>query len=299
MECTPACQAGGRGFKSRQVRGRIAQSVERAPEKREVTGSTPVPTTEKGPGYRAFLAVRGPVGASPTGRRATPVPHRSENDLRCAACPAVIVVACGRPDGTLGACRKRRGMSALSASSSSEIVFPAALCFCLRKSGNLRLAELHLSDQVPHEFRVEGFFRWGWLLRLWSRGRSAAIHTGPEVFLGDGQLVPEDGGNELWIVDLAGSVRQASRKDLSGGQGQVVPVVAPGLARAPRRTLLGPVFGLHEPSVGRMGKGSHSSPKTTRRSSSRSPANMSTRLTKPALVLWLGANRSSVTQVSA
>src|SRR5256885_5993191 len=45
LECTPACQAGGRGFKSRQDRGRVAQSVERAPEKREVTGSTPVPTT--------------------------------------------------------------------------------------------------------------------------------------------------------------------------------------------------------------------------------------------------------------
>lgn len=52
LECTPACQAGGRGFKSRQVRhlgsprrGRVAQLVERAPEKREVTGSTPVPTT--------------------------------------------------------------------------------------------------------------------------------------------------------------------------------------------------------------------------------------------------------------
>jgi hypothetical protein len=45
LECTPACQAGGRGFKSRQVRGRIAQLVERAPEKCEVAGSTPAPTT--------------------------------------------------------------------------------------------------------------------------------------------------------------------------------------------------------------------------------------------------------------
>ena len=63
-ECTPPCQGGGRGFKSRQVRrraltrlraagarlpGRVAQLVERAPEKREVTGSTPVPTTGKRP----------------------------------------------------------------------------------------------------------------------------------------------------------------------------------------------------------------------------------------------------------
>ena len=47
LECTPACQAGGRGFKSRQDRGRIAQLVERAPEKREVAGSTPAPTTAK------------------------------------------------------------------------------------------------------------------------------------------------------------------------------------------------------------------------------------------------------------
>ena len=60
-ECTPPCQGGGRGFKSRQVRhqiptrpcgrswlpGRVAQLVERVPEKREVTGSTPVPTTSK------------------------------------------------------------------------------------------------------------------------------------------------------------------------------------------------------------------------------------------------------------
>ena len=67
LECTPACQAGGRGFKSRQVRqpgswgrhstslvahGRVAQLAERAPEKREVTGSMPVPTT-------AELAARG------------------------------------------------------------------------------------------------------------------------------------------------------------------------------------------------------------------------------------------------
>ncbi len=52
LECTSACQAEGRGFKSRQVRkryyrwGRVAQLVERAPEKREVTGSTPVSTTD-------------------------------------------------------------------------------------------------------------------------------------------------------------------------------------------------------------------------------------------------------------
>jgi hypothetical protein len=52
LECTPACQAGGRGFKSRQDRcpfggyGRVAQLVERAPEKREVAGSMPAPTTD-------------------------------------------------------------------------------------------------------------------------------------------------------------------------------------------------------------------------------------------------------------
>src|SRR5581483_6215440 len=45
LECTPACQAGGGEFKSRQVRGRIAQVVERAPEKCEVVGSMPTPTT--------------------------------------------------------------------------------------------------------------------------------------------------------------------------------------------------------------------------------------------------------------
>ena len=82
LECTPACQAGGRGFKSRQDRkarcrgptdfGRVAQLVERAPEKREVTGSTPVPTTEysqvRGSGRGRCL-----LGA---GFRAPPVPHR-------------------------------------------------------------------------------------------------------------------------------------------------------------------------------------------------------------------------------
>ena len=65
LECTPACQAGGRGFKSRQDRchglrprlcGRVAQLVERAPEKREVTGSTPVPTTGEGERRRALGA---------------------------------------------------------------------------------------------------------------------------------------------------------------------------------------------------------------------------------------------------
>ena len=53
LECTPPCQGGGREFKSRQDRfwglvpvfGRVAQLAERTPEKREVTGSTPVPTT--------------------------------------------------------------------------------------------------------------------------------------------------------------------------------------------------------------------------------------------------------------
>ena len=54
-ECTPPCQGGGRGFKSRQVRsvparatntGRVAQLVEHTPEKRGVTGSTPVSTTK-------------------------------------------------------------------------------------------------------------------------------------------------------------------------------------------------------------------------------------------------------------
>src|SRR3546814_10713968 len=59
LDCTPACQAGGRGFKSRRDRhtrsphkianatgrGRVAQLAERPPEKRKVTGSTPVPTT--------------------------------------------------------------------------------------------------------------------------------------------------------------------------------------------------------------------------------------------------------------
>ena len=61
LECTPPCQGGGREFKSRQVRskyagstgmprgGRVAQLAERAPEKREVTGSTPVPTTSRKP----------------------------------------------------------------------------------------------------------------------------------------------------------------------------------------------------------------------------------------------------------
>jgi hypothetical protein len=63
LECTPACQAGGRGFKSRQVRGRIAQSVERAPEKREVVGSTPTPTTGKALVTGPFFAPEDPSRA--------------------------------------------------------------------------------------------------------------------------------------------------------------------------------------------------------------------------------------------
>ena len=67
LECTPPCQGGGRGFKSRQVRhcalrravtqGRVAQLVERAPEKREVTGSTPVSTTIITPDRVALLGL--------------------------------------------------------------------------------------------------------------------------------------------------------------------------------------------------------------------------------------------------
>ncbi len=57
LECTPACQAGGRGFKSRRDRttehGRVAQLAERPPEKRKVTGSTPVPTTTHPPTARS------------------------------------------------------------------------------------------------------------------------------------------------------------------------------------------------------------------------------------------------------
>jgi hypothetical protein len=53
LECTPACQAGGRGFKSRRDRqnflGRVAQLAEHTPEKRGVTGSTPVSTTLRKP----------------------------------------------------------------------------------------------------------------------------------------------------------------------------------------------------------------------------------------------------------
>ena len=41
-------------------RGRVAQLAERAPEKREVTGSTPVPTTEK-------VQVSGGVGLTDVG----------------------------------------------------------------------------------------------------------------------------------------------------------------------------------------------------------------------------------------
>ena len=57
----------------RALRGRVAQLAERAPEKREVTGSTPVPTTEK-------AQVRG-VGRGAcivrAGFRAPPVLHRN------------------------------------------------------------------------------------------------------------------------------------------------------------------------------------------------------------------------------
>jgi hypothetical protein len=92
LECTPACQAGGRGFKSRQDRktrcpgskdfGRVAQLAERAPEKREVTGSTPVPTTEMslvrgiGQGCSSWLS----------GFRAPPVPHWNGSGCRFDLC---------------------------------------------------------------------------------------------------------------------------------------------------------------------------------------------------------------------
>ena len=70
LECTPPCQGGGRGFKSRQDRvgartphGRVAQSAEHAPEKRGVTGSTPVPATSE-----ALVAVLRSARASSASR---------------------------------------------------------------------------------------------------------------------------------------------------------------------------------------------------------------------------------------
>ena len=84
LECTPPCQGGGRGFKSRQdrgrpslrrrsSRGRVAQSAEHAPEKRGVTGSTPVPATTKA----LVTALRWARASSCGRRRATHVPHRA------------------------------------------------------------------------------------------------------------------------------------------------------------------------------------------------------------------------------
>ncbi len=73
LECTPACQAGGRGFKSRQDRGRIAQSVERAPEKREVDGSMPSPTTANAlPGSLVAVTPAATPTAATAARSATP-----------------------------------------------------------------------------------------------------------------------------------------------------------------------------------------------------------------------------------
>ena len=61
-----------------RLRGRVAQSAERAPEKREVTGSTPVPTTEKGPLSGPFLL---PQGCLPC-RRPAVVPRTRPCRLR-------------------------------------------------------------------------------------------------------------------------------------------------------------------------------------------------------------------------
>src|SRR4029450_9136271 len=70
--CSPPCQGGGRGFKSRRDRsdrghppqppppGQVAQSVERAAENRKVGGSIPsLPTTS--------ARVRPPVASAPLG----------------------------------------------------------------------------------------------------------------------------------------------------------------------------------------------------------------------------------------
>src|SRR5688572_26635622 len=50
--------------RSHRFIGRVAQSAERAPEKREVTGSTPVPATGKSPAQRGFCCFR-PEGTDP------------------------------------------------------------------------------------------------------------------------------------------------------------------------------------------------------------------------------------------
>ena len=68
--------------------GRIAQLVERAPEKREVTGSTPVPTTRKGPGHEPVPDFRRRHRRPRRAFRAPNVPHRpgQEGRLRRPAC---------------------------------------------------------------------------------------------------------------------------------------------------------------------------------------------------------------------
>jgi hypothetical protein len=91
LECTPPCQGGGRGFKSRQdrgkaarrrptdtreatsVHGRVAQSAEHTPEKRGVTGSTPVPATTK----VQVAGIFAPMASLSCHRCATPVGQAS------------------------------------------------------------------------------------------------------------------------------------------------------------------------------------------------------------------------------
>ena len=112
VEFTPACQAGGRGFEPRRDRsgeslngchldnqwlggahiGRVAQSAEHTPEKRRVTGSTPVSTTtvrrgSSGPRRLCFLRrIRQPSGLS---------------TLRVRVCaPTTCICTCGLPGGT-------------------------------------------------------------------------------------------------------------------------------------------------------------------------------------------------------
>jgi hypothetical protein len=111
LECTPPCQGGGRGFKSRQdrgkaatwrpqdgrlgssVHGRVAQSAEHTPEKRGVTGSTPVPATIKSPGNRAFTRRALLSLPSPCHTRATPCHKVPRCGAACHLVPHGAVVS--------------------------------------------------------------------------------------------------------------------------------------------------------------------------------------------------------------
>ena len=129
---------------------------------------------------------------------------------------------------------------------------PASDSLVLCELRDLSLAQAHLANQVADELGIEDFSRrilchW---LRSWRQ--DAIFDAAPEVLFTYCQLIPQDRGNEAWVVDLPGSVGNPGREHVAVCERQVIAVVITGFAGSPGGALSLPALGFNELPVRRM-----------------------------------------------